>query len=156
MSVHGNLSDVQFLLSGVPQGSVLGPLVFMISTCPLDIVAQRYCVKYQLCADDTQLYILRDISLSTTILRVSTVFVAFLTQETLATVVHAFLTSHIDYYNSLLYGICAYNINHLQRIRNSEATIVTNIRNMIVLPQFFKNCIVYQIAYPFQDCINNI
>jgi hypothetical protein len=36
---------------------------------------------------------------------------AFLTQEALVTVVHAFVTSRIDYCNSLLYGISDYNIN---------------------------------------------
>jgi len=44
---------------------------------------------------------------------------AFLTQEALATVVHAFVTSSIDYCNSLLYGISDYNINRLQLIQNS-------------------------------------
>ena len=29
------------------------------------------------------------------------------------TVVHAYVTSHIDYCNSLLYDISDYNINHL-------------------------------------------
>ena len=47
---------------------------------------------------------------------------AFLTQETLVTVVHAFATSRIDYCNSLLYGISDYNINRLHRIQNSAIT----------------------------------
>jgi len=51
---------------------------------------------------------------------------AFFTQETLVTVVHAFVTSRIDYCTSLLYGISDYNINRLQRIQNSAACIVIN------------------------------
>jgi len=39
---------------------------------------------------------------------------ALLTQEVLVTVVHAFVTSRIDYCNSLLYDISNYNINRLQ------------------------------------------
>ena len=55
-------------------------------------------------------------------------FKAFLTQKALVTVVHAFVTSRIDYCNSLLYCISDYNINRLQRIQNSAARIVTNTR----------------------------
>ena len=54
------LSDVQLLLSGVPQASVLCPLIFIMSTHPLEIIAQRYEVKYHLYADETQLYISLD------------------------------------------------------------------------------------------------
>ena len=51
----------------------------------------------------------------------------FLSQEALVTVVHAFVTSRIDYCNSLLYGISKYNINRLQRIQNSAARIVASV-----------------------------
>jgi len=50
----------------------------------------------------------------------------FLTQEALISVVHAFFTSGVDYFNSLLYGISDYNINRLKQIQNSAACIMTN------------------------------
>jgi len=57
VSVHGILSGIQFLLSGVTQGSVLGSLVLIMYTSRLVIIAQRYGVKYHLYADDTAVYI---------------------------------------------------------------------------------------------------
>jgi len=61
----------------------------------------------------------------------------FLSQEALVAVVHAFVTSRIDYCNSLLYGISKYNINRLQRIQNSVARIVASV-SKYVTPIFRK------------------
>ena len=52
-SIHGILSDIQFLLSDIPHGSVLGPLIFTMYTRPLGIIVQRYGVKYHFYTDDT-------------------------------------------------------------------------------------------------------
>ena len=43
--------------SGVPQGSVLGPLLFSIYTSPIASIASSFSVPQQQFADDSQLYI---------------------------------------------------------------------------------------------------
>jgi len=69
---------------------------------------------------------------------------AFFTQETLVTVVHAFVTSRIDYSNSLLYGISDYNIYRLQRIQNSVDLIVTNTRKYDHITPILQMCYLLQ------------
>ena len=56
VSIDGVLSEVNELLYGVPQGSVLGPIAFCIYTIPIGSILNYYNISYHIYADDTQLY----------------------------------------------------------------------------------------------------
>ena len=49
----------------------------------------------------------------------------YLDQESLLTLTHAFITSRLDYCNSLLYGAPVTQIEKLQRIQNAAARLIT-------------------------------
>ncbi len=213
VTIQGASSTEHDLSCGVPQGSVLGPLLFNIYTLPLGTIIRRHNIEFHLYADDSQLYLV----FKRSTLTVSTVQMEELIAEVKSWMVvnmlglnddkteflvihskyrpleqfpsltigsaqvsavdsaralgvrvdnnltmekhvsemckksflqlrelsrirkciprreaeiitHAFITSRLDYCNSLLYGLPDCTINRLQKIQNSAARLITLTR----------------------------
>ena len=88
----------------------------------------------------------------------------YLSKESLKTLVHAFVTSRLDYCNSLLYGFPKYQISKLQRVQNAAARLITNTKkydhitpalyNLHWLPVFYR--IYFKILIPTFRAIYNM
>ena len=56
MSLNGVISDKQITTCGVPQGSILGPLLFLLFINDLPMYTQDQVSNVDMYADDTTLY----------------------------------------------------------------------------------------------------
>ena len=57
IKIDKSFSELQDILLSVPQGSVLGPLLFLIYLLPLGKLIRKYGLELHIYADDTQLYL---------------------------------------------------------------------------------------------------
>ena len=55
VKIKDSLSDKVTLSYGVPQGFVLGPVLFILYTTPLSTIISSFDINYHVYADDTQI-----------------------------------------------------------------------------------------------------
>jgi len=139
------------LLVGVPQGSVWDlccSLPILQSDCRRHSESQ--CALHQY-ADDTQLYFVVRADKTADKLSVLSAYTADVRQwylqnglqlklrqlrsirrsvptDALHTLVHAFISSHIDYCNAVLYGATDADIRRLQAVLHAAARLITVVR----------------------------
>ena len=57
VSIKNHASSISNIRYGVPQGSILGPIIFSIYMLPLGEVIRRHGISFNFYADDSQLYL---------------------------------------------------------------------------------------------------
>ena len=57
VSVDGGTSSKHALQCGVPKGSLLGPILYLLYTSPLSDIVKKFNLSYHFYADDSHLYL---------------------------------------------------------------------------------------------------
>jgi len=56
VKINDTLSDAQSLALGVPQGSILGPILYSLYVQDIEKISEKYSIKVHIYADEVQLY----------------------------------------------------------------------------------------------------
>ena len=246
VSINGTSSEPRELLYGVPQGSVLGPILFTLYCAPIEDILKKHSIDFMMYADDTQVYItckkanhskevieaciaeIRDWMLAnklvlndskTEVIHVHSTYRDFeplvslkvgnddivpsdcvrnlgvhfdslalghvqvtkvcksasfglyrigrirkyLNRTNTEQLIHAFITSRLDYCNSLYVRLPHTQINRMQRIQNSAARLVTLSRKHEHITPIRKNLhwlpvaqrIDFKVLLLTHKCLNN-
>ena len=240
VNINGTLSDRFMLECGVPQGSCLGPLLFIIYTSKLFEIVRSHLPQVHCYADDTQLYLsfkpdtftcqtsaltamesciadirkwmlndklminddktefiivgtkqqlakvsIEHIKIGNTEIKPSlkvrnlgswfdstlamSVHITklcssafyhlhnirrikkYLSRQTTETLVHAFVSSRIDYCNSLLYGLPTNQLQKIQRVQNAAARVVCGLPKFCHISPILKRLhwlpVIYRIRF---------
>ena len=124
VKIGSTLSNLQKLVFSMPQNSVLGPLLFSLYTSPLStLIGKHKDVNFHSYADNTQLYVhLSHMNASAAFDKLNRCLQdfrnirQFLTQDAAVLVANAFVSSRLDYFNSLFRSLPQFNLHRLQSI----------------------------------------
>ena len=82
----------------------------------------------------------------------------YLSRSSSETLIHAFITSRLDYCNSLLYGLPKYQLSKLQRVMNASARLVYSAPKSCHITPLLRELhwlpVCYRIEYKTRNSVH--